>query len=278
MPTPHVVGHPRHRAPGLGDGCHQGIGVVDAEGGRHLVLLLQQQAVGGPARRPVQLHPGGRQRPAGAVEARQVDLVGKAGHGPGGGLHDVDVAQTPVRLLQVRLEQEGHVAVGPVAFLHLFGEHRQPVPGPGPPQIDGPSHERRHHVVVSRHQAAVEPAELRPQVLGRHAQHLGRAPHRMVEPHALVPHRVPDGIGDRLDVPPPLVHENDVEIAPRGELAPPIPSHRRQSDPVGVAARRLVEKPRQPRVGRPGQGAAEVVAVKVGSLDELLAHQAERHG
>ena len=96
--------------------------------------------------------------------------------GPAGGRHHVDVAETPVRLLQVGLEQEGHVAVGPVALVDLVGQDGQPVRRPWARQRSrARASSGADHVGVAGHQAAVEQTELGPQVLGRHLQDLAPA-------------------------------------------------------------------------------------------------------
>ena len=65
--------------------------------------------------------------------------------------------------------------------------------------------------------------------------------------------------------------EHHVEVAERAELASPVAAHRHQGDPAGVAVGGLVEQLGQPLVGGLGVGAAESVAVQVGTLDERLA-------
>ena len=56
---PAVVTDPRDAAPGGGHTGHEHVAVTQAETATDLVLLLQQQAVGGPPGGPVQLHTGG---------------------------------------------------------------------------------------------------------------------------------------------------------------------------------------------------------------------------
>ena len=52
------------------------------------------------------------------------------------------------------------------------------------------------HRRVAGHHPAVEQAELGPEVLAGHLEDLGGAAHGVVEADALVPYRVPDGVGD----------------------------------------------------------------------------------
>ncbi len=57
-----------------------------------------------------------------------------------------------------------------------------------------------------------------------------------------------------------------------------VPAHGHQGQAPAVAARGLVEQPGQPLVGGPGVGAAEVVSVEIGALDERLPSGAQGHG
>jgi hypothetical protein len=99
----------------------------------------------------------------------------------------------------------------------------------------------------------------------------------MVEAHPLVPHRVPDGVGDGTDVPASLMDEDDVEVGAGPELAAAVATHSHQSEPVEISLGGMVEESGQPAVGGVGQGMAEGVAVQVGSLEKLLTQRAERH-
>ena len=180
-------------------------------------------------------------------------------------------------LLQIGLEEKGDVAVGAMALVDLFGQDGEPLSGPGAPQVEGPGQKGRHHVGIPGHRAAVEQAELGPEVLGGDLQDLGRPADRVVEAHALVPDRVPDGVGDGADVAPTLVDEDHVEVAARAQLAAAVAADRHQGEVAEISVGGMVEEPGQPAVGDPGQGMAEVVTVQVGSLEKLLAQRAERH-
>ena len=61
-PAPGFVGDPGDGPAGFGDRRHEGVGVVVAQRRRHLVLLLEEQALRGAPRGPVQLHAGRRER------------------------------------------------------------------------------------------------------------------------------------------------------------------------------------------------------------------------
>ena len=121
-PAPYVVTDPGDLAARRRDGQHQGVGIFERERRGHLVLVLEEQLVVLTLGQPVQLHPDvGKQR-RGALERGQVCVVGQEwGEGRDGTQH-ADVAQTAVALLQVGLEEEGHVPGGGPAPGHLLLE------------------------------------------------------------------------------------------------------------------------------------------------------------
>ena len=133
-----------------------------------------------------------------ALERSQVGVVGQQRRVGGDGAQHADVAQAAVALLEVGLEQEGDVAgawrgarpSAPRAGGGTWcpaGRARRPGPSRGAarppwahPRPCAPS--SRPSATRTSSAAAVE--------------HLGGAADRVVEVHALVPHRVPDGVGD----------------------------------------------------------------------------------
>ena len=167
-------------------------------------------------------------------------------------------------LLEVGLEEEGDVTMGTVPLGDLGRQLGQPCAGPGAPLLGGPGEHGERHRAVPRHHAPVEQSQLGAQVLPGHLQDLARAAHGVVEADALVPHRVPDGVGQGRDVTAAVVHQHHVEIAVGAQLAPAVSAHRHQRHPVGIAPRGLVQQPGQPAVGGVGQGPAEGVTVQVG--------------
>ena len=117
-------------------------------------------------------------------------------------------------LLEVGLEQEGDVARGRAALGHLDLEHGQVLGAePFPPRGTRLLQEGFGHLGLAPDEAPVEETERDPGVLGRRAEHLGGPAHRVVEVHALVPHRVPDPVGHGPDVPAPIVDEHHIEVA-----------------------------------------------------------------
>ena len=75
--------------------------------------------------------------------------------------------------------------------------------------------------------------------------------------HALVPDRVPDGIGHGLDVAVAVVEQDDVQVAVRAQRAAPVAPHRQEGQvPVG-GADRPIGHAREPLVGLVGVGVAK---------------------
>ena len=171
----------------------------------------------------VELHPDGRQQRRGADERGQVGVVGQQRRIGRDGAENVDVAQPAMTLFQVGLEQEGDVAGGRTAFGHLDLEHREVLGAePVAPRRLGLLDEGVRQLALAPDHARIEQAEGHSEVLGGGTEHLGGPPHRVVEVHAFVPDRVPDGVGHGLDVPKPVVHEHHVEVAVGAEGAAPV--------------------------------------------------------
>ena len=171
----------------------------------------------------VQLDPDVGEERGRALEGGQVRVVGQQrGEGRDGAQH-ADVAQPAVALLEVGLEEEGHVTGGGASLGHLLLEQRQ-VPGTQPvaPRGAGLLEERLRDLGLAPDEPAVEQAERHPHVLGGRAEDLGGTPDRVVEVDALVPDRVPDGVGDLPDVPVAVVDEHHIEVAVGAERAPAV--------------------------------------------------------
>ena len=73
---------------------------------------------------------------------------------------------------------------------------------------------------------------------GGHADGLGHRAHRVVQPQAGVPDRVPERVGDRGDLGPVLVHEHEVEVAVRRAARAVRGCRRRPARALGAGARR----------------------------------------
>ncbi len=190
----------------------------------------------------------------------------------------MEVAQPAVRLFQVGLEQKGDVTVGAVTLLDLGGEDRKPLAGAPPPLRPGFGQHGIGDRCVAGYHPAVEEAELGPEIVAGHLEDFRRPAHRVVELDPLVPHRVPDGVGDLGDVAPAGVDEHHVEVAERRQLAPSVPTHGDQRQALGRALGRPGEQPGQPPVGGRRIGGTEGLTLEVGLRQQLLAQGAQRHG
>ncbi len=146
--------------------------------------------------------------------------------------------------LQVRFEQEGDVAGGVAPALHLDLEQREVLgPEAGAPRLLGLGEERVRHLRLAPDHAPVEQSQRDPGVLSGGGKHLGGATDRMVQVHAFIPDRIPDAVGDGLDVPVAVVDEDDVEVAVGAQRATAVPAHGDEGhvtpgvpgDPVGEA-------------------------------------------
>ena len=74
------------------------------------------------------------------------------------------------------------------------------------------------------------------QILGRCTQHVLGAPNCVVDLDALIPHRIPEGVRDLLDVAAPVVDHHEVEVAVWAELPSSGATNCHQGDLLGIAA------------------------------------------
>ena len=250
--------------PAVGDGQHEGVGVGEPERGGHLVLVLEEQLVvlAAAAIRCSSTRMVGEER-GGALERGQVGVVGQQRRVGGDGAQHADVAQAAVALLEVGLEEEGDVAGGGAALGHLDLEHGQVLGAqPVAPGRAGLLEERLGHPGLAPDQPAVEEAEGDPDVLGGGAEHLGGPADRVVEVHALVPDRVPDGVGDRPDVPVAVVDEHHIEVAVGAQRAPAVAADGDQGQVPLVVAGGPFGQAGEPGIGLGGVAAAEFLALE----------------
>ena len=190
----------------------------------------------------------------------------------------MEVAQPAAGLFQVRLQQEGDVAEGPVTLFDLGGEHGEPLAGVPLPLGEGLLEHGLGDSGVTGHHPTVEQPELDPEVSSGHLQHLRSSSDGMVEVDTFVPDGVPDGVCHTPDVPSTTtVDENDIEIAEGAQLAPPVAPHGHKCDAVRIPVGCPLEQSGQPPVGRGRECSGEFVALEVGSRQQLLAQRAEGH-
>ena len=126
-------------------------------------------------------------------------------------------------LLEIWLQEECHVSRGGSALSHLLLEERQ-VAGTQPIAPGGPCllQERLGDPGLAPDEPPVEEAEGHPHVIRGSGEDLGRPADGVVQVDPLVPHGVPDGVGDLADVPDAVVDEHDIEVAVRAERTPAV--------------------------------------------------------
>ena len=137
-----------------------------------------------------------------------------------------------------------------------------------PPGRLGLLEERFGHPRLAPDHACIEQAQGDPGVLGRGGQHLLGAPDRVVELDALVPHRVPDAVGDGFDVPVTGVDQDHVQVAVGAQRSPPVAAHGQEGQVALGVLGRLVRQLREPGVGLGGVAAAEFLAPEPRLLEE----------
>ena len=144
--------------------------------------------------------------------------------GPEGGC----VPKAAVRLFEVRLEQEGDVTVGGVTFLDPF---RQLVQPGGlllcPAFLSGSDH-GLGQVVVAADDPRVEQAEGNAKIGRSDFEDVIGLSDAVVEMDSLVPHRVPDPVGDTRHVLSAPMDQDHVQVAERAQFPPAIAAHGNQ--------------------------------------------------
>ena len=246
----------RDRAPGARDLGQQVVGIGVPEQGGHGVVVLTQEAVATPTGHDVDGVPHVEEQPGGRVEVTAGPLDEPRLRERG---QDGKVSQPAAGLLEVGLEGLGEVAVAGVPGGEGLEQLREPAPGARAPVVADGRASRRHQVTVPRDRRQVEQAHRRGQVGLRHAPALGDGPDAVVQADAGVPDGVPDPVGHpgHRVVPegPPIVEQDEVDVAERAGLGAPDTAHRRQRDPAGPQALGgLGPDARQPRGGVRRQG------------------------
>src|SRR6266571_1655646 len=219
--APGVVDRVRHRPGVLGDPAQQGVPVGQFEQAGDLVPLLRDEPVHPPAGRDVQ----------GVPDVEQPDMcrpylrpprVGDPGHPDSA--QDADVAQAAAGLLDVALQEKRQLSVRlPTRGNHLV-QRRQGGGGTAPPLF----HRRRAYLTGQRRVAGEVPEVEQPQrdlhVLPGDGERLVDGAYRVVQADPGVPDRVPDRLGERRHVGPPVVQQDEVHVAVRGALPPAQPA------------------------------------------------------
>jgi hypothetical protein len=162
----------------------------------------------------VQLHPGRQDHLVGLGDG--VVVTGQQRHlgrlGPTDGVH---VAQAPPPVLQVGLEQEGDLARVAVPLLHPDIEGGQPPLRALAPQRQALVGQVGREGLVTDDVPGRQDGGGGVEVVGSQRQRLLHGAHGVTELQALVPDRVPEGLGQRRHVDAGLVQQVEVDVAAR---------------------------------------------------------------
>jgi hypothetical protein len=218
--------------------------VGEAEGDGQVVPHVGSDPVRGPPVQGVQGVADVEQPVPGTLEVavRHVDQ-------PGGDerVEDRRVPESSAGVPQVRHRCVGELAQVLHPPLHELPQGGQLGLGVTAPLREHRGPEAEGHGRVPRDVPGVEHPEGDADVLLRRGRDLRQVPHRVVDRGAGVPQRVPEGTGHLRDAGAVLgVHQHDVEVAVRRELAAAVATDRDQ----GKACRRAVlgttgERPRE---------------------------------
>ena len=267
-PSPRLVARPRDRARRLGDGGHEGIGVAIAQAPGDAVLVLKPQDITRSSGEAVQLDASVEQDVVGQVEAgRLVEAHEVSRFHP---MQRVDVTQTAASILEVRLEQEGHLARRRVATLDRGAQLDEPRLGPLAPAGKGPGSQVVGQALVTHEMAGVEERRSRRQVVGRQAGRFLHGAHGVAELHLRVPDRIPQPFGHGGDAVLHVVQQQKVEVAERRQLATAVAADGNQGDGPVDDAGRGVEQTAQPVVGNGRQLTTKARAATIGLVQQRL--------
>ena len=249
-----------------------------SERGGHLVLLLQEQSVGGTPSVAMQLDARRGEHGARHVERAEVDLCGERRHG-----------------LERRRSRRGcRAALREPLSGRARGGRRRPR-GPGGARSTWAASTGSQRSARARHWAAAlasrgstmvsSPATSRPSSSPSWARRSSPAtsstsPGRRTEWSRRMPssHTGYQTASATFPTSRRSCTRTTSRSLKRAQLAAAVPADGHQGDAMEVAAGRRLEQAGQPLVGGVGQRPAEVVAVQVGPVDQFLAHGAERHG
>ena len=178
--APRLVGDPGDRASRRRDLRHQRVGRGETGLHRCCILVLETKRVAGPARRPVQGDSGTQHHVVALVECVVV-LLGQDQIAALRPPQRLRISDPAVAVLQVRLEDVGHVAGAELALTHALAQLAEPTllaPGPvGLPGLD----DRATELGVAGDRSSREQRGRRVQVGLGESQMLVDGPHGMTE-------------------------------------------------------------------------------------------------
>ncbi len=143
----------------------------------------------------------------------------------------LDVTQPAVTVFEVRLQQEGHVTGLLPALDHPGTQGVEPAASVAPPARAPLDDEAAGELGVPGDHPGAELGGGRVEVLVRSGQLLVERSNRVAQLQTGVPERVPQCGGELVDAAgPPVVDEEHVDVAVRGELLAAVAAHSDQGD------------------------------------------------
>ena len=282
--APRALGDPGDSACRRRDVRHQHVGGRCTAPVGDGLLVLEAQHVTGSAGRAVQGDTDSDERLLALVQC--VLVVGRHEEvGLAGPPQRVDVAETAVTVLQIGLEEVGDVAGRDPPFDHPRAEGIEPATAVAAVLRRPLRRQPGAELVVAGERAGAEQRRRRVQVLGGEGELLVERAHGVAELEPGVPQRVPERGGDLVDAAgPPVVDEQHVDVALRGQLLAPVPADGDERDgrpapPRHDPRRSLGEQPAQQLVGRVRQCTAQLPAAEraVGDQRVPLGGRRRRH-
>ena len=274
--TPGLIAGPCDRPPGLRHRTAERVRILVAECTRHGVLLLEEHPVEGATGDPVELDPHAEQRAGRACEAGEVHELPQARRAGAERLEDVDVPKATMGLLEVGFEEEGDIALLEVALGHLLLEGREELRGElGLPQAPDLLDHGHGHLLISPDDPGIEEAERDAKIRLGDPEDLLGATYRVVDLDPLVPQRVPERLGDLLDVASSIVDEQQVEVGVRAELSSSVAPDGHEGDPLRRSACGGRSMIGQACIGEVGERPTELRPSEPRLLEKLVSLGAE---
>ena len=248
------LGGERDGARGTGQGPGEFEAVGDVEARRHLVGVLRTQHVAGAPGHAVQLRAHVQQQFTAIehVARRTVDELRR-----GQRVDQLDVAETTVPALEVRLDAVRDVTGLAPPVVGAVGDLLVPAPDARPPRLPHRGLDLLRQLRVAREVSGLQEPERGAQVGRRDLDGLSGCAHGVVEPDPRVPQGVPQLFGQPVDVLAAVVQQHEIEVGVGRELAPPQRADGDQRGPVGEAD------------GAAARGEPEVVQVDQGRPQRL---------
>ena len=166
-----------------------------------------------------------------------------------GPLQRVDVTHPAASLLQIRLEEEGDLPGGSVTGVDLSPELVEPSPSVDSPLLLSALRQLCRDALVTADEATAQECGRGGEVVSGEAHRLAHRAHAVTELQPLIPDRVPDPVGDVIDVDPLVVHQHEVDVARRAQLRSSVAADgdQRHTRAGRRSPRRTTRRPTDPR-------------------------------